>query len=57
MLLAGATDHEAFLQQLRQLEGAFKLSAKDLRSQVVREACLTLGYVQFITRHAEVAFS
>ena len=45
LLLAGATDHEGFLQQLRQLEGAFKLSAKDLRSQVVREACITLGYV------------
>uniref|UniRef100_W5UEE5 CLIP-associating protein 1-A n=1 Tax=Ictalurus punctatus TaxID=7998 RepID=W5UEE5_ICTPU len=45
LLLAGATDHEAFLQQLRQLEGAFKLSAKDLRSQVVREACITLGHL------------
>ncbi|XP_036443182.1 CLIP-associating protein 1-B isoform X2 [Colossoma macropomum] len=45
LLLAGATDHEGFLQQLRQLEGAFKLSAKDLRSQVVREACITLGHL------------
>ncbi|KAM9461832.1 CLIP-associating protein 1-B-like isoform 18-T19 [Clarias gariepinus] len=45
LLLAGATNHEAFLQQLRQMEGAFKLSAKDLRSQVVREACITLGHL------------
>uniref|UniRef100_A0A4W4E5G5 TOG domain-containing protein n=1 Tax=Electrophorus electricus TaxID=8005 RepID=A0A4W4E5G5_ELEEL len=44
LLLAGAVDHEPFQQQLRQLEPAFKLSAKDLRSQVVREACITLGY-------------
>lgn len=44
LLLAGAIEHEGFLQQLRLLEGAFKLSAKDLRSQVVREACITLGY-------------
>ncbi|MCJ8737342.1 hypothetical protein PDJAM_G00022880 [Pangasius djambal] len=48
LLLAGATDHEAFLQQLRQLEGAFKLSAKDLRSQVVREACITLGHLSSV---------
>ncbi|XP_053368736.1 CLIP-associating protein 1-like isoform X16 [Clarias gariepinus] len=45
LLLAGATNHETFLQQLRQMEGAFKLSAKDLRSQVVREACITLGHL------------
>ncbi|XP_037401456.1 CLIP-associating protein 1-B isoform X9 [Pygocentrus nattereri] len=48
LLLAGATDHEGFLQQLRQLEGAFKLSAKDLRSQVVREACITLGHLSSV---------
>uniref|UniRef100_A0A8C1PFF3 Cytoplasmic linker associated protein 1 n=1 Tax=Cyprinus carpio TaxID=7962 RepID=A0A8C1PFF3_CYPCA len=43
LLLAGASDYDVFLQQLRQLEGPLKLSAKDLRSQVVREACITLG--------------
>ncbi|KAK3562165.1 hypothetical protein QTP86_030166 [Hemibagrus guttatus] len=48
LVLAGATEHEAFLQQLRQLEGAFKLSAKDLRSQVVREACITLGHLSSV---------
>ncbi|GAA6090684.1 CLIP-associating protein 1-like isoform X3 [Tachysurus ichikawai] len=48
LLLAGATDHEVFLQQLRQLEVALKLSAKDLRSQVVREACITLGYLSSV---------
>ncbi|KTF90507.1 hypothetical protein cypCar_00048002, partial [Cyprinus carpio] len=42
LLLAGASDYDVFLQQLRQLEGPLKLSAKDLRSQVVREACITL---------------
>uniref|UniRef100_A0A8B9LV33 Cytoplasmic linker associated protein 1a n=1 Tax=Astyanax mexicanus TaxID=7994 RepID=A0A8B9LV33_ASTMX len=44
LILAGASEQEGFLQQIRLLEGAFKLSAKDLRSQVVREACITLGY-------------
>ncbi|XP_035386933.1 CLIP-associating protein 1 isoform X10 [Electrophorus electricus] len=48
LLLAGAVDHEPFQQQLRQLEPAFKLSAKDLRSQVVREACITLGHLSSV---------
>ncbi|XP_076120294.1 CLIP-associating protein 1a isoform X6 [Alosa pseudoharengus] len=48
LLMAGALDHEGFFQQLRQMEPAFKLSAKDLRSQVVREACITLGHLSFL---------
>nr|XP_012777854.1 CLIP-associating protein 1 isoform X18 [Maylandia zebra] len=48
LMLAGATDYEGFPQQLRLLEASFKLSAKDLRSQVVREACITLGYLSSI---------
>lgn len=43
LLLAGAAEFDGFPQQLRLMEAAFKLSAKDLRSQVVREACITLG--------------
>jgi len=43
LLLAGAAEYDNFFQHLRLLDGAFKLSAKDLRSQVVREACITLG--------------
>ncbi|XP_014188199.1 CLIP-associating protein 1a isoform X25 [Haplochromis burtoni] len=48
IMLAGATDYEGFPQQLRLLEASFKLSAKDLRSQVVREACITLGHLSSI---------
>ncbi|KAG1937708.1 hypothetical protein F2P79_018132 [Pimephales promelas] len=48
LVLAGATEHEGFLQHLRLLEGAFKMSAKDLRSQVVREACITLGHLSSV---------
>ncbi|KAL2081012.1 hypothetical protein ACEWY4_022865 [Coilia grayii] len=51
LLLAGALEHEGFSQQLRQLEPAFKLSAKDLRSQVVREACITLGYLSSLLQN------
>ncbi|XP_049584453.1 CLIP-associating protein 1a isoform X33 [Syngnathus scovelli] len=45
LMLAGAAEYEGFPQQLRLLEAPLKLSAKDLRSQVVREACITLGYL------------
>ncbi|XP_058890087.1 CLIP-associating protein 1-B-like isoform X13 [Acipenser ruthenus] len=48
LLLAGAVEYDGYLQQLRLLEGAFKLSAKDLRSQVVREACITLGHLSTV---------
>ncbi|XP_041118507.1 CLIP-associating protein 1-B-like isoform X12 [Polyodon spathula] len=48
LLLAGAVEYDGYFQQLRLLEGAFKLSAKDLRSQVVREACITLGHLSTV---------
>ncbi|XP_035378672.1 CLIP-associating protein 1a isoform X4 [Electrophorus electricus] len=48
LILAGAVEHEGFLQQLRLMEAAFKQSAKDLRSQVVREACVTLGHLSSV---------
>ncbi|XP_041433721.1 CLIP-associating protein 1-B isoform X15 [Xenopus laevis] len=48
LLLAGAAEYDNFFQQLRLLDGAFKLSAKDLRSQVVREACITLGHLSSV---------
>nr|XP_033473758.1 CLIP-associating protein 1a isoform X25 [Epinephelus lanceolatus] len=48
LMLAGATEYEGFPQQLRLLEAPLKLSAKDLRSQVVREACITLGHLSSI---------
>ncbi|XP_034466562.1 CLIP-associating protein 1-like isoform X16 [Hippoglossus hippoglossus] len=48
LLLAGAPEFDGFLQQLRLTEAAFKLSAKDLRSQVVREACITLGHLSLV---------
>uniref|UniRef100_A0A665VXX1 Cytoplasmic linker associated protein 1a n=1 Tax=Echeneis naucrates TaxID=173247 RepID=A0A665VXX1_ECHNA len=51
LLLAGATEYEGFSQQLRLLEAPLKLSAKDLRSQVVREACITLGHLSSILGH------
>ncbi|XP_067111392.1 CLIP-associating protein 2 isoform X13 [Osmerus mordax] len=48
LLVAGATEYDCFYQHLRLLDGAFKLSAKDLRSQVVREACITVAHLSTI---------
>ncbi|XP_076865019.1 CLIP-associating protein 2 isoform X10 [Brachyhypopomus gauderio] len=48
LLVAGATTHDCFYQHLRLLDGAFKLSAKDLRSQVVREACITVAHLSTV---------
>ncbi|XP_063790095.1 CLIP-associating protein 1 isoform X31 [Pseudophryne corroboree] len=48
LLLAGAAEYDTFFQHLRLLDGAFKLSAKDLRSQVVRETCITLGHLSSV---------
>ncbi|XP_066300644.1 CLIP-associating protein 1-like isoform X6 [Branchiostoma lanceolatum] len=45
LLVYGAMDYDNFFQQLRLLEPVFKLAVRDLRSQVVREACITLSYL------------
>ncbi|XP_042361869.1 CLIP-associating protein 2 isoform X2 [Plectropomus leopardus] len=48
LLVAGAANYDCFYQHLRLLDGAFKLSAKDLRSQVVREACITVAHLSSV---------
>ncbi|XP_078032049.1 CLIP-associating protein 2 isoform X3 [Epinephelus lanceolatus] len=48
LLVAGAASYDCFYQHLRLLDGAFKLSAKDLRSQVVREACITVAHLSSV---------
>ncbi|XP_070583509.1 CLIP-associating protein 2 [Erythrolamprus reginae] len=48
LLAAGAAQYDGFFQHLRLLDGAFKLSAKDLRSQVVREACITVAHLSTV---------
>ncbi|XP_035658516.1 CLIP-associating protein 1-like isoform X7 [Branchiostoma floridae] len=45
LLVHGAMDYDNFFQQLKLLEPVFKLAVRDLRSQVVREACITLSYL------------
>ncbi|XP_063308057.1 CLIP-associating protein 2 isoform X22 [Pelobates fuscus] len=48
LLVAGASEYDCFFQHLRLLDGSFKLSVKDLRSQVVREACITVAQLSTI---------
>ncbi|CAB3383705.1 Hypothetical predicted protein [Cloeon dipterum] len=45
LILAGAADYDDLKEHLRLLEPAFMASVKDLRSQVVREACITIAFL------------
>ncbi|KAK9504374.1 hypothetical protein O3M35_010721 [Rhynocoris fuscipes] len=45
LLLAGANNYEEFYTHLRLLDPPFQASVKDLRSQVVREACVTIAFM------------
>lgn len=45
LLLAGAVDYDEFYAFLKPLEVPFQISVKDLRSQVVREACISIAYL------------
>jgi CLIP-associating protein 1/2 len=40
----GAQDNEQFFQLLRELEGPFSKAVVDLRSQLVREACVAISF-------------
>ncbi|XP_076338246.1 CLIP-associating protein 1-B-like isoform X2 [Tachypleus tridentatus] len=44
-IIAGATEYEELYLNLRQLEVPFQTTLKDLRSQVVREACITIAFL------------
>lgn len=45
LLMAGASDYDEFYASMRTLELPFQISVKDLRSQIVREACITIAYL------------
>ncbi|PNF29242.1 CLIP-associating protein 2 [Cryptotermes secundus] len=45
LLIAGAGNFDELYVHLRLLEPPFQTSVKDLRSQVVREACYTIAYL------------
>ena len=41
----GADEYEEFFRNLRQLDLALVATVRDLRSQIVREACITLAFM------------
>ncbi|XP_045460920.1 CLIP-associating protein isoform X3 [Harmonia axyridis] len=45
LVKAGATSHDEFYTGLKQLEIPLQSTLKDLRSQVVREACISIAYL------------
>ncbi|CAN7983080.1 unnamed protein product, partial [Ixodes hexagonus] len=45
LLIAGAADYEELFINLKLLEPSFQALVRDLRSQVVREACITIAYL------------
>ncbi|XP_014214281.1 CLIP-associating protein 1 isoform X2 [Copidosoma floridanum] len=45
IVIAGGTNYEVFPACLKELQRPFETSCTDLRSQVVREACITLAYL------------
>ena len=51
LLLAGADGFDEMYASLKLLELAFQSSVKDLRSQVVREACITISYMSQQLKH------
>jgi len=50
LLIAGANQYDELFMGLKTLEVAFQVSVKDLRSQVVREACITVAYMSQVLR-------
>uniref|UniRef100_A0A5S6QS55 TOG domain-containing protein n=1 Tax=Trichuris muris TaxID=70415 RepID=A0A5S6QS55_TRIMR len=45
LLIGGASSYEEFYSELRTLEVPLQLACKDLRSQVVREASITVAFI------------
>ncbi|XP_015380144.1 PREDICTED: CLIP-associating protein 1-like [Diuraphis noxia] len=54
LVLIGATKYEEFYNNLRYLEHSFQISIKDLRSQVIRETCITIA---FLSQHLGTKFN
>ncbi|XP_017770144.1 PREDICTED: CLIP-associating protein isoform X3 [Nicrophorus vespilloides] len=45
LVIAGATNYDDFHTNLRSMEYALQATIKDLRSQVVREACISIAFL------------
>ncbi|XP_017761571.1 PREDICTED: CLIP-associating protein 1-A isoform X3 [Eufriesea mexicana] len=45
IIIANGPSYENFLENLKSIQRAFEVACTDLRSQVVREACITLAFL------------
>ncbi|XP_076182607.1 CLIP-associating protein isoform X1 [Ptiloglossa arizonensis] len=54
IVIAGGTNYENFLECLKNVQRPFEVACSDLRSQVVREACITLA---FLSQHLKNKFA
>ncbi|CAF0724124.1 unnamed protein product [Didymodactylos carnosus] len=45
IIVSGAADYDEFFKNMRQLDLPLATTVKDLRSQIVREACITLAFM------------
>lgn len=54
IVLAGGMNYENFLDCLKSIQRPFEVACTDLRSQVVREACITLA---FLSQHLKTKFA
>lgn len=48
MIIGGGLDYTDFSEEVREMQAALLCSVKDLRSQLCREACVTIAYVNVL---------
>nr|XP_031832782.1 CLIP-associating protein 1-A isoform X7 [Nomia melanderi] len=54
IVIAGGINYENFIECLKSMQRSFEVACTDLRSQVVREACITLA---FLSQHLKNKFA
>lgn len=48
VIIGGGLDYSDFSEEVREMQAALHTSVKDLRSQLCREACVTIAYVTLL---------
>lgn len=56
IVIAGGTSYDNFFELLKSLQRPFEVACTDLRSQVVREACITLAYLSLQLKNKFASF-
>ncbi|XP_025994233.1 CLIP-associating protein 2 isoform X6 [Solenopsis invicta] len=56
IIVAGGTNYENFHECLKNIQRPFEAACTDLRSQVVREACITLAYLSLSLKSKFASF-